>query len=241
MAITATGSYSSALNLNSQAENAAAAQIADQKTDESLKSTRATPAGDTVAISGEGARFSAAEVREQARLARIGLLEHQKDLLNGSGSQTEREGEDVEAAEDPEERFRRMMYEMMEARQVVWNERAAEQAAERKEEEAALLEEQQEARKEEKAGEKTALAANAMEDKAMGGTRPVSPATAETSEPENGEEPGNAPADESGGKASNGTASPGDSERMATAYGKRGAPVRSGNAEKSATRYSARA
>lgn len=182
-----------------------------EKGTENIRNLTSSSSQDTLEISGQAAKLSRAEMREQAALARIQMLKQQNAAVTESDAPAE-SGET--ASEDPLTVFINTMFKMLEERQETQLENAAEQAEKQKEEMDAAMLELEDARAEKQAAQEETTTATGS---------PVSPE--DTAPPQN--------AGKSGSKAGSGeSASDGvprkDQDQSTTAYGKKGTRVRAG-------------
>lgn len=168
---------------------------------------------DSVEISGTAAKLSQAEARERAALARIEMLNRQNAALTGTDAKAE--GGDAADDEDPVEKFRRVMFEMMQNRLEIWEENAAEQSERQKEEMAAAMQELEDARAEKKAAQE---AADAAPDAA---TETATSATTDKMAD------GDAENRDASHNAASSTGRNEGQDTVIAGYGKKGSPVRS--------------
>lgn len=188
-------SQQNAASVKHKIEDAVAVRQAE-KGSENTQNVNSSPSQDTVEISGQAAKLAHAELREQAALARIQMLEQQNAAMTRSDEQAET-GE-----EDPLSELTAIMLKMMEERQKIQLDNAAEQAERQKEEMSAAMLELEEARAEKKAAQEETAAASAenagIVDSKARSSAPLSDAARK------------------------------EQEQLGATYGKKGTPVRTG-------------
>ena len=199
-------------------ETATAAQ--PEKGSENTQNVNPSSSKDSIEISGQAAKLSRAELREQAALAKIQMLKQQSAPVTQTGAQTE-SGETF--PEDPLTVFVNTMFTMMEERQEIQLENAAMQAERQKEEMDAAMLELEDARAEKRAAQEEAAPATDTPGLSKGAASAGSAAGsgAKTDSSESSKQT------ESGNGVRKGQGQP------AAVYGKRGAPVKTGFAETS--------
>lgn len=198
------GNYQNTASAKSDIAETSAVRQTEKKS-ESIQNVNSSPSQDTIEISGRAGKLSRAELREQAALARIQTLKQQNAAITQSDAQAESEGT---LPEDPLTAFINAMFKMMEERQEIQLENAAEQAERQKEEMDAAMLELEEARAEKKAAqEETITTIESL----------VSPPAAASTKN----------IDEAGSKSGSGNPSPGSlsrkgEEQSVPTYGKKG-------------------